>query len=255
LSDAGNPIYEYSDRQIALRHSEKANRLEALRGDVRRLRAKITKDLKAKDQETRLTALAVGLIDHTAERVGNDDSASRGHYGVTGWLKSQVSFNGGKAKIKYVGKSGVSHNKTVDDSKLVEALKAACDEAKDTLFQVDDLKVNSDKVNQYLEPFDITAKDLRGLRANQVMLTKLKEVHTSDMPTDPKKRKEQLSKEFEKALSETAEFVGHEPVTLRNQYLVPVLEEEFMRGKIVDKLVKTSSLTLRIATSYLASRK
>lgn len=249
--ESGNVLYQYSEQQIARRNNEKAKRLEALRKNVGSLRAQVKKDLKSGDPEKVLTALAVGLMDHTAERVGNPTSAEEGHVGVTGWNKSHVSFSKGKATVSYVGKSGVKQKKTVTDKMLVSALRDAYEACEDDIFCHASGTVDAKKVNAYLKKFDITAKDLRGLHANQTMQEKLKAIRKGELPTDPKERKEQLKKEFKKALEETAADVGHEPSTLRSQYLVPDLEEEFMKGRVMDKMVKTAS---NVAQRFIQAR-
>jgi DNA topoisomerase IB len=240
-TDAGNTVYLYSERQIANRNKEKAERIQKLRGGIEKLRTKVKKDLKSKDQETARTALAVALMDHTYERVGNEESASEGHFGVTGWQRKHVSFSNGGATIKYVGKSGVKHEKKVTDASIRSALKDAYDsmEGEDTcLLEWKDGKVTAEKVNAYLEPFDITAKDIRGLHANEEMRTKLKAVRAKKkLPEDKKEREKQLKDEFKEALEQTAECVGHEPSTLKSQYLVPGLEDNYLKdGTIIDKL-------------------
>jgi len=254
VSDKGNTIYMYSEGQVSRRNNEKAKRLEDLRKNVSKVRAQVKKDLASGDPEKVLTALAVGLLDHTAERVGNKDSAKDGHFGVTGWQKDHVKFSGGKATVSYVGKSGVKQKKVVSDKALVRALKdasEACEEG--DLFCHEVAKVDASKVNKYLKKFEITAKDLRGLHANQAMQNKLKAVRKGTLPTDPKERKALLKEEFKKALEETASEVGHEPATLRSQYLVPNLENEYMSGRVMTKMVKESSekMAYRIAFRHI----
>lgn len=257
-TDAGNTVYQYSERQIALRNSEKAKRLEKLRGSVDKLRAQLKKDVKSSDPKTALTALAVALMDHTAERVGNPESAKEGHFGVTGWKKDHLSFSGGKATVTYVGKSGVKQKKVVTDKALVSALKWARDNCEGgELFKHSDVTVQAERVNAYLKDFDVTAKDLRGLHANQVMQRKLREIRKGELPEDKKEREKQLKDEFKKALEETAKAVGHEPSTLRSQYLVPGLEAEYMKGRVIEKLTKTAStqeIAVRVARRLLARK-
>jgi hypothetical protein len=94
-------------------------------------------------------------------------------------------------------------------------------------------------VNDYLESFDITAKDLRGFHANREMQDRLKAIRSKGkkLPEDEKDREKILKKEFLKALDETAEAVGHEASTLRSQYLVPNMEEQYLSdGTVSDKL-------------------
>jgi DNA topoisomerase IB len=255
VSDEGNTIYMYSEQQVARRNNEKAKRLEQLRKNVHKVRDQVKKDLKSDDPEKSLTALAVGLMDHTAERVGNDASAKDGHFGVTGWKPEHIKFSGGKATVSYVGKSGVKQKKTVTDKALVSALKdavEACD-GESSIFCHPSATVKADKVNAYLKKFDITAKDLRGLHANQVMQKKLKAVRKGELPSDKKEREKKLKDEFKKALEETAAAVGHEPATLRGQYLVPGLEDEYMKGRVMEKMTKKASAR-RVAERYLKGK-
>ena len=241
-TEKGNTVYMYSERQIAHRNRKKAERIEKLRKSMGKLRTKVKRDLKSSDPEKILTALAVALIDHTYERVGNEESAKDGHFGVTGWKKKHISFSPKGATIKYVGKAGVKHEKKVTDASIKAALRdayEACDDDGDCLFSREGVKVTSEKVNEYLDAFDITAKDLRGFHANREMQDRLKAIRSKGkkLPEDKKAKEKLLKAEFLKALDETSEAVGHEASTLRSQYLVPGLEETFMKdGTVSDKL-------------------
>lgn len=239
-------VYVYSEGQVQHRNREKAQRVEKLRGSIEKLRSAVSKDLKSDDEKTRLIALAVALTDHTYERVGNDESAKEGHFGVTGWKKEHISFKDGKATIKYVGKSGVKQNKTVTDKTLVSALEDACEGEGDCVTG----SLSASDVNQYLKDHDITAKDIRGYHANTEVQTRLKAIRAKggDLPKDPKEKTEKLKKEFQQALEETAELVGHKATTLKSQYLVPGLERNYVErgGKVVDNLAKQS--TLKVAS-------
>jgi DNA topoisomerase-1 len=242
VSDKGNPVYLYTDRQISKRHNEKAKRYEALSKKISGLRAKVKRDLKSSDPDKCLTALAVALMDHTYERVGNEESAKDGHFGVTGWKKKHVAFKGNKAVIKYVGKSGVKHEKEVTDAAIKKALRdayEAVDDDGDDLFSYDGGKVSAETVNAYLEEFGVTAKDIRGFHANAEMQGQLRKVRESggSLPEDKKELKAQLKEEFKEALEATAEIVGHEPATLKNQYLVPGLEDTYLKdGTVMDRM-------------------
>jgi carbonic anhydrase len=237
-------IYEYSEGQVQHRNREKAKRVEKLRKNIDKLRRQVTGDLDAKDPDTRLAALAVALIDETYERVGNEDSAKDGHFGVTGWKVKHVTFSQGKATLSYVGKSGVKQTKTVTNSKALKVLKDATkgkDPDEELLCEGDDCRITADKVNDYLKPFGVTAKDLRGLHANEEMRARLKAERKGKLPEDKKKREEKLKAEFAKALEGAAAAVGHEPSTLKGQYLVPGLEDAYLKdGTIPAALDKTA---------------
>lgn len=251
-------VYEYSDQQVKLRHREKAKKLEALRKGYNKLVKQVKADLTAKDEKTRLTALAVALINDTYERVGNESSAQEGHYGVTGWQIKHVTFGKGKPTIEYVGKSGVKQKKTVDDPDIAKALKACCKDrdGKESIFDTGGIKITSKAVNAYLKPFEITAKDLRGLAANQEMQRVLKEERKKGgkLPDDRKEREKQLKSEFKSALEQVAEIVGHTTSILRSSYLVPGLEDEYMKGGKVKTNLNKKAMAKRVVARHMARR-
>jgi hypothetical protein len=248
-------VYEYSERQVALRNSEKAQRIEALRRRIGDLRAQVHKDLRSDDPDKFLTALAVALMDETYERVGPEDSADEGHFGVTGWQRSHVTFGRDKATISYVGKSGVRQKKVVKTPAFVKALRDAYEAAEGDdacIFCHDTGTIDGGKVNKYLKKFKITAKELRGYHANDAMKRNLKQVRKGELPSDPKERKKKLKAEYKQALEATAKEVGHEPSTLNSQYLVPGLEDDYTKdGTVNDKMTKEASVQ-RIVARYAA---
>lgn len=244
-------VYEYSDRQVNKRHKEKSEKVEKIRKNIGDLESQVLKDLKKED--TRQVALAVALINHTYERVGNDESASNGHYGVTGWKKKHLSFKGSKAVLSYTGKSGVRHTKEVDDKALVSALRdiSKGKEGDDEL--LGDIKAPD--VNKYLDQFGITAKDIRGYHANREMQERLKALRqeNGELPKDKKEKEQILKDEFKEALKGAAKAVGHEEATLRGQYLVPHLEETYMKDGTVITTLKKARIN-RIASIIFGTK-
>ena len=144
------------------RRRKKTDAVRRLAEKIQGLRQKITKDLKSDDEKTRLTALAVALMDKTAERVGNESSAKDGHFGVTGFQKSHITVNGNTINLKYVGKSGVEHDKQFSDklvAKVVRECLERCEGDKSPILVTSDgFKIKADKVNRYLRGFEVTAK-------------------------------------------------------------------------------------------------
>ena len=225
-------VYEYSDRQVADRNRKKAERLETLRKSMAKLQTKVRKDVQSKDEKVCDVALAVGLMDETFERVGNPGSAKEGHFGVTTWRVKHVKFGKSGATITYVGKSGVDQKKKITNARIVGALKKVCkDKSGDDCV----LSVSAADVNKYLKSFGISAKDIRGFHANTEMKFQLKKIRKGKLPADPKEKEQKLKDEFKTALEATAESVGHEANTLKNQYLVPGMETDYMRDGTVNE--------------------
>lgn len=242
-------IYEYSKGQIQHRNREKAKRVEKLRQNIGTLRSKVNTDLKSPEDKVRLTALAVALIDQTYERVGNDKSANEnGHYGITTLTIDHIKMGRGKATLSYVGKSGVEHTKTVTDKATVAALKKAMKgrgKGDRLLCDGGDCTIRARDVNSYLRDFNITAKDLRGMHANEEVRNRLTQIRKAgpDLPRSRKDRDKILKAEFKEALAAAAEVVGHGAATLKSQYLVPGMETAYLKdGTIIDKLHKKAAI-------------
>ena len=243
-------VYEYSPRQVAQRHKQKAVRIESLRKKMDDLRKKAQGDLTASDPKTRLTALAVCLMDETYERVGNEQSAEDGHYGVTNWTADHITLGDKAATIKYTGKSGVKHEKKVNDARVLKALRKAMkgkSKGDKVLCDGDECSILAKDVNAYLKPYEITAKDIRGLHANEEMkrhLAEQRKAGPSDLPPSRKEKDKTLKAEFQAALDLAAAAVGHEASTLRSQYLVPSMEEAYVHdGTVIDRLDKKATLS------------
>jgi len=222
---------ELTPQEKAKRQQKKTKGVKALAQNINKLRRKVRKDLKEGSDKDKLTALVVALMDKTAERVGNEQSAKEGHFGVTGLKCKHIEIKGGKVSLKYTGKSGVKHEKSFSDGALASALKECsdrCDSPEDPLFVTSKgFKIKADRVNRYLKSFDVTAKDMRGFAANRFMEQAL---NKSDKPKEEKDRK----KKFLEVLDRVAERVGHTKSMLRNSYLLPGFEDEYVKkGKVL----------------------
>jgi DNA topoisomerase-1 len=244
----GNVHYEYGPRQIAERHKEKAKQVEKLHKSLGDLRKDVLAKFKSEDTKVKTVALAVALIDATYERVGNAESAKNGHFGVTGWQARHLKFKGDTAILTYVGKSGVKHEKTIDDKRITTMLKEVAKGKSGEDFLLvhgdEDSVLTSADVNEYLSKFDVTAKDLRGYHANMEMRERLEQQRKKGpvLPAGRKEKDKVLKKEFDQALKETAEAVGHEAATLRSQYLVPGLEDSYLHdGTVMQNFQKKES--------------
>lgn len=219
------------------RRRKKTVSVKKLAEKIRGLRQKVTQDMKSDDEKKKLTALAVALMDCTAERVGNDESAKGGHVGVTGFKKKHVSVSGNKVKLNYVGKSGVDHEKEFTDERIAKLLKPLIKRAKkdnDFLLVTEDgLKIKGPQVNRYLKEYGVTAKDIRGYAANHMVINSLKNREKS---SDEKERKKVMSE----VLKKVAEQVGHGKGTLRTHYLLPNIEDDYVKSGKIPSLKQAS---------------
>jgi DNA topoisomerase IB len=237
------------------RREKKTRSVRKLAEEIHLLRSKVSNDLKSDDQKTRLTALAVALMDKTAERVGNDSSAKDGHFGVTGWQGKHVAVEGNKITLKYVGKSGVDQDKSFTDKRLAKMIKECKDRCKSgdcLLCTPDGFRIRADRVNRYLKEFGVTAKDIRGYAANSLMVKLLKGKASPD--------KDERKKKFQEVIKEVAARVGHQAATLRKHYLLPGLESDYVgKGKAPDvkkaSVLRVDDISSRVASAERVARR
>lgn len=223
-------LSEEESKALAERWHKKKLHLSLMSSSLRSLRNNLTRDLKSEDDKDRLTALVISVMDCTAERVGNEDSEDNGHFGVTGLQKKHVKISGNTISLKYKGKSGVLQEKQFSDALLADAMRDAVLGSKSKfIFETPDgFRIKADRVNRYLKEYGVTAKDIRGYCANRYIINRLKK---EEIPEEENKRK----KAFNKAIKYASSKVGHGSTTLRNHYLVPELQEQFIaKGKIID---------------------
>lgn len=212
-TDAGE-VRIYDDAHVKQRWKRKVKSLEALKRNLPKLQKKYKQDLKSDDLKTAALAAVVAVLDLTAMRIGNDDSVEEfGTFGATTLKKKHVKISGSKVKFKFLGKKKVDQEFGFSDSAVASTLKKLMSGKgnNDFVFEYEDGKrIRAKVVNRYLADFDITAKDLRGYHANRLMRDELKK-----------------TKDFDKALEDVSEQVGHEPKTLMNQYLDPALVKKY----------------------------
>jgi len=94
----------------------------------------------------------------------------------------------------------------------------------------DGFEIKADKVNRYLSAFDVTAKDLRGYGANRYVVEALQAAPDTIEGEDGRK------KYFSDVLKRVADRVGHQKATLKTHYLLPGIEETYVKHGRVKNL-------------------
>lgn len=221
---------EFKEYNIEKRWNSKREAIYNLRDKINKLKRKVRADLYSSDDKTRLTALAIRMMLMTSERVGNSESAKNGHFGITEFKRKHISVDGNKITLNYIGKSGVQHEKSYSDETSAMMLKDLLKRNRTFIFVTQDgFKIKADKVNRYLKQFDAKSKDIRGYNANRMMVMELNRI---GKVKDEKER----PKIFNHSLRKIAQQIGHGAPTLRKQYLLPEIEENFYQRGTVGKI-------------------
>ena len=228
------PPKEATPSELKKRWEKKRNAISALKNNIKKLKRRIDSDLNSNDEKTQIVATIAKIILMTGERVGNETSKLEGRHGITNLKKKHISVNGDTITLKYTGKSNVSHDRTIKNTKVSSILKKLLKRKSSEIFVTENgLSIKAPQVNTYLSQFDITSKDLRGFRCNKLMQQKLRAKGKIKEEKDRKKI-------FNELLRNVAEQIGHTPQILRSAYLLPEIEENFYNHGSIGRVQKLS---------------
>jgi DNA topoisomerase I len=231
----GRKQYRYHPAFRARQDGEKFARLAAFGRALPRLRARVAADL-ARPGLTRDKALAavVRLLDRTHLRVGNPEYVrSNNSFGLSTLLDRHVSFPAGGVRVRFRGKSGVRHDRTISDRKLAAVVRRCRDVPGQLLFQYEDEKgrprpVGSADVNGYIRraaggPF--TAKDFRTWAGTVSAAARLA---GERLPHSDKAAERVVAR----VVREVAAALGNTPAVCRKSYVHPRVVEAFAAGEM-----------------------
>ena len=238
----GRKQYRYHARWRQTRSHGKFERLAAFASKLPALRRRIAQDLRRPGlPREKVLATAIAVLERTLIRVGNDEYARTNRsYGLTTLRDSHVRFpGGGRARFAFDGKSGLRHEVTVDDARLVRIVRRCQALPGQQLFQFTDddgrvQDVDSGMVNDYLREAmggDYTAKDFRTwggtLRAVEILAT-------TEHPEPPSKRA--FDRCVSVAVKAVAQHLRNTPAVCRSSYIHPVVLTAWCDGTLHDRI-------------------
>ena len=233
----GRKQYRYHARWRTERDSGKFDRVVAFAQSLPALRRRVRRDLAlAGLPREKVLATVVGLLARTLIRIGNVEYArDNNSFGLTTLRNRHIEFlAGGRARLAFRGKSGLEHEITIDDARLVKLVRRCQQLPGQQLFQYldDDGKrqpVDSTQVNDYLRDAigaEFTAKDFRTWAGTLAALALLAQmplpVATDEKSADEKPASERALAQLENAaVKEVAALLGNTPAVCRKSYIHP----------------------------------
>lgn len=167
----GRKQYLYHPDWAALRDADKYARLTAFGHALPHLRGRVKRDLARNGMpREKVLAAVVALLDATLVRVGTPRYAEQNRsYGLTTLKRKHVAVRGSRLRFQFVGKSGVTHDVSVNDARLARVVRTCAELPGQSLFKYKDSDgevraIGSADVNAYLKDVtggDFTAKDFR----------------------------------------------------------------------------------------------
>lgn len=238
----GRKQYRYHPRWQEVRDSRKFDRIVAFAAALPNLRRTLRRDLAREGLgREKVLAIVVSVLADTLVRIGNTEYA-RGNrsYGLTTLRNRHVEFlRGGRAHLRFRGKSGLEHDIVLDDARLTKLMRRCQQLPGQALFQyLDDdgqqQPVDSGMVNDYLREAmgtDFTAKDFRTWGGTLVAIRLLAE---REVPRreDGEIKVTAVPAVRNEVIKEVAQLLGNTPAVCRKSYIDPTVFECWEDGRL-----------------------
>ncbi|WP_040267874.1 DNA topoisomerase IB, partial [Xanthomonas citri] len=230
--------YRYHADWALVRGEGKFERVIAFGTALPKLRRRLRRDLLLPGfPREKVLAIVVALLADTLVRVGNAEYArSNRSYGLTTLRNRHMEFlKGGRARLKFRGKSGQDHDIEVDDKQLVKLIRQCQQLPGQSLFQYRDddgqlQPVDSGEVNDYLREAmgeDFTAKDFRTWGGTLAALQRL-----ARLPLPERSSERALTQVQNDVIREVADALGNTPSVCRKAYIDPCVFEGWRAGQL-----------------------
>ena len=237
----GRKQYRYHAKWRQHSDHRKYHRLLEFGQRLPKLRAALKRDLALRQlSREKVLAIVVSLLATTLIRVGNEEYArSNRSFGLTTLRNRHAQFlSGGRARLKFRGKSGQEHEVALGEPRLVRLLRRCHELPGQQLFQyLDDAgdrhAIDSEMVNAYLRESmgeDFSAKDFRTWAGTTRALILMCSLPVGD--TDSARKAA-----IKLAIQQVASELGNTPAVCRSSYIHPGVFEAWARGALAKESI------------------
>ena len=254
--DRGRKQYRYHERWREVRDENKYEKMLIFGEKLGKIRRRVKKDMALRGlPRNKVLATVVHLLERTFIRVGNEEYARENKsFGLTTMENRHVEVKGSKARFRFRGKSGIIHEREVEDPPVAKVIKKIADLPGQELFQYVDEEgevrdVTSQDVNDYLREIsgeDFTAKDFRTWAGTVMAAIALNEVGAFENKTQAKRN-------VGDAIHAVAKMLGNTPAICRKCYVHPIVLETYLSGDAIEGLKKSAEETLTDSLENLSS--
>ncbi|CAG9187322.1 hypothetical protein LMG23994_06767 [Cupriavidus pinatubonensis] len=231
----GRKQYVYHPDWGALRDTDKYGRLAEFGTILPRLRARVERDLARNGMpREKVAAAVVRLLDATLVRVGTPRYARQNRtYGLTTLRPRHVTVRGSRLRFRFTGKSGITHDVSVNDPRVARVVRNCADLPGQCLFKYVDSDgqvrdIGSTDVNAYLREVtggEFTAKDFRTWAGSVHALALLRKVAAETTEQEAQRRKAVAD-----AIKTVAQRLRNTVAVCRKCYVHPAVIDAFLSG-------------------------
>jgi DNA topoisomerase-1 len=235
----GRKQYRYHPRFRACRDADKFGHMAEFAEVLPAIHERVRRDFaRTRLCREKVLAAVVSLLERSLIRVGNEEYAHQNaSYGVTTLQNRHVEVVGSRIRFKFVGKSKVFHDVTLQDRRLAHVVKRLQDLPGQELFQYIGTdgnlhKISSQDVNDYLRQAagrDVTAKDFRTWAATVLALAELAQV-------PPCRSSPEARRHVSRVLKYVSSQLRNTPAVCRKCSVHPAVTDAFMQGSLAGRL-------------------
>jgi len=226
--------YRYHERWREVRDETKYGRLAAFARALPRIRRRVGHDLALPGlPHEKALATIVWLLETTFVRIGNAEYARDNEsFGLTTLRERQARVDGSTLRLRFKGKSGVPHEITLDDRRIVRIVRRMQDLPGEELLQYLDEQgahaIESADVNAYLRSIagaEFTSKDFRTWAGTLLCLRALRHL-------PPPLSVASGRREVAQAVQAVAHELRNTRAVCRKCYIHPVVIETYLNGDL-----------------------
>lgn len=229
----GRKQYRYHPDWRAVRDSSKYQRLLAFGRALPQLRARVDHHLRLRTlNQDKVLATVVALLEATLIRIGNPQYARDNRsFGLTTLRNRHVKVQGNALLFRFRGKSGISHQISLNDPRLARIVRRCKELPGQQLFQYLDAdgrphSVSSSDINLYLRTHtgdSFTAKDYRTWAGTTLALQYLAAASAAG---------ESSTRVLGDVITQVASQLGNTPTICRKCYIHPAVIAAFSDGSL-----------------------
>jgi DNA topoisomerase IB len=238
---AGRTQYRYHDAWRARKDQEKFDRMIEFARGLPRIRKRAARHLKLEGfPRKRVLACAVRLLDRGFFRIGGEEYAETGSYGLATMRKEHVTLLPEHVILfDYVAKGGQDRLQSIVDPpvyEVVQALKRRRGGGRELLaFQNGGWRdVRSSDINEYIKEItggDFSAKDFRTWNGTVIAAVAL--AVSGRAAKSPTARKRAIAR----SAREVAHYLGNTPAVARSSYIDPRVFDRYSAGVTIGGVV------------------
>jgi len=229
----GRKQYRYHTEWTACASLTKFDQMASFAASLPAFRRQVEQDLSLRGLPKRkVLALVAVLLERTLIRIGNDEYARHNaSFGLTTMQDEHAEITGMRVRFHFRGKSGKTHDVTLDDKRLAKLIRRCQELRGSRLFQYVDENgvvrdVDSGDVNAYLRETmgtNFTAKDFRTWNGTMLAYRALQLL-------PPPTSKTAGERQVVTAVTAVAGLLGNTRAVCRKSYIHPAVIETYLDG-------------------------